>query len=81
MGEHRKADESVKEAAARIREALRDEQRVSAALKRATRDAIQRHRAAGVPMAVWRDGKVILITAEEMESLLTADDASNGHDS
>ncbi len=40
---------------------------IEAALRRATRDALLAHKRAGVPIAVWRDGKVVTIPAEEIE--------------
>ncbi|HOB76408.1 MAG TPA: hypothetical protein PKG54_18000 [Phycisphaerae bacterium] len=38
------------------------------AMVAASRDAIRRHKQAGVPMAIWRDGKVVLVDAAELES-------------
>jgi hypothetical protein len=40
---------------------------IDAAFRRATRDALLAHKRAGVPIAVWRDGKVVTIPAEEIE--------------
>jgi hypothetical protein len=40
---------------------------IDAAFRRATRDALLAHKQAGVPIAVWRDGKVVTIPAEEIE--------------
>lgn len=40
---------------------------VDRALARAVRDALIRHKQAGVPIAVSRDGKVVLIPPEEIE--------------
>jgi hypothetical protein len=40
---------------------------IEAALRRATRDALLAHKRAGVPIAIWRDGKVVTIPAEEIE--------------
>jgi hypothetical protein len=37
------------------------------AMKRAARDALLAHKRAGVPIAGWRDGKVVTISAEEIE--------------
>lgn len=39
---------------------------VTQALNEAARDAVEVHRKAGVPLAVWRDGKVVLVSAEEV---------------
>jgi hypothetical protein len=40
---------------------------VQRALRAAFRDAIRRHKQAGVPMAIWRDGKTVLVDAAELE--------------
>lgn len=45
----------------RIKEILSDEKQITETLQRAVRDAIQAHRRAGNPIAVWKDGKVVLI--------------------
>ena len=37
------------------------------ALKRAVAKAIAEHKRNGIPIAVWRDGKVVLIPATEIE--------------
>ncbi len=37
------------------------------ALAAAQRDAIRRHRLFGVPVAIWRDGKVVIVPAEEIQ--------------
>ena len=39
---------------------------VEKALALAAQDAVEAHRRAGVPLAVWRDGKVALISADEV---------------
>ena len=41
---------------------------VTQALNEAAREAVEVHRKAGVPLAVWRDGKVVLVSAEEVAS-------------
>ena len=40
---------------------------VDAAMRRAMREAIRQHRLAGIPMVVWRDGKVVHLPAEQLE--------------
>lgn len=40
---------------------------VVAALRRATRNALLDHKRAGNPVATWKDGKVVIIPAEEIE--------------
>ncbi len=37
------------------------------ALRKAVAEAIAEHRRNGVPIAVWRDGKVVRIPAEQIE--------------
>jgi hypothetical protein len=50
---------------------------VVAALRRATRRALLEHKRAGNPIAAWKDGKVVIIPAEEIEVEETPAD-SNG---
>jgi hypothetical protein len=45
---------------------------ISQALNDAAQDAVEVHQRAGLPLVVWRDGKVALVPAEEI--------ASNGKD-
>ncbi len=40
---------------------------IDRALAAAARDAIRRHKQAGVPMAVWRNGKTVLVDAAKLE--------------
>ena len=40
---------------------------VLAALRRAVRSALLEHKRAGNPVATWKDGKVVIIPAEEIE--------------
>lgn len=35
------------------------------ALKKAVREVIERHKQTGRPLAIWRDGKVVLISPEQ----------------
>jgi len=42
--------------------------RISEACERAVREALQRHKAAGNPVAVARDGKVVLLQPNEIEA-------------
>jgi hypothetical protein len=39
---------------------------IEAALNEAVRDALLDHKRAGNPIAVWRDGKVVIIPANEI---------------
>lgn len=45
---------------------LADKTKVEGALRAAVRDALIRHKAAGNPVAVWRNGKVVLLRPEEI---------------
>lgn len=49
-----------------IAERLADRARMDRAMRRAARDAAIRHKQAGVPLVVWRDGKVVEIPPEEI---------------
>jgi hypothetical protein len=53
----------------KFREDLKDiplEIRAEMALKEAVAEAIAEHKRRGNPIAIWRDGKVIVIPAEEI---------------
>ena len=45
------------------------------ALRRAVRHALIEHKRAGNPIASWKDGKVVIIPAEEIEVEETPADA------
>ena len=51
----------------RLGQIFADGRKIDAALRAAVKSAIQLHKQAGVPMAIWRDGKVALVPAEELE--------------
>jgi hypothetical protein len=40
---------------------------IDEALRQGVREAIRQHRLVGLPMAVWRDGKIMHIPAEQLE--------------
>jgi hypothetical protein len=40
---------------------------IQEALNEAVRDAVRQHRQAGLPMAVWKDGKVAWVSADEVD--------------
>jgi hypothetical protein len=42
--------------------------RAEKALKRAVAKAIAEHRRNGVPIAIWRDGKVVRVPADQIEA-------------
>jgi len=50
-----------------IREMLLDRPRIEAALRRAAREAAILHKRAGVPLVIWKDGKVVNVPPEEIE--------------
>ena len=50
----------------RIAEALRNPEVVTAALTKAVKIALREHKLAGNPVAVERDGEVVLIPASEI---------------
>jgi hypothetical protein len=39
---------------------------ISQALRAAAQDAVELHRRAGLPLAVWRDGQVALVPADKI---------------
>lgn len=43
---------------------------IDRALEAAARDAIKRHRQSGQPIPVWRDGKTVMVSADELEERL-----------
>lgn len=42
---------------------------VDEALRRAGREAIRRHKRGGVPLVVWKDGRVVHVPPEELPDL------------
>lgn len=54
-------------------ERVKDQARMLAAMRQGVREALLRHKKAGNPIAVWRDGAVAWIPPEEIE---IDDDAS-----
>ena len=49
-----------------LEQVLADKGKVETALRAAVRDALARHKKAGNPVAVWRNGKVIWLRPEEI---------------
>lgn len=47
--------------------------RILRALRQAVQEALQRHKRAGNPVAVWRDGRVVWIPPEEIPEWLPED--------
>jgi hypothetical protein len=50
-----------------IPERLQDDHWVTAAIQHGARNALIKHKALGVPIATWKDGKVVLVPPEEIE--------------
>lgn len=50
-----------------LAELLADIDRVEAAVNLAVRDALIVHKAFGNPVAAWRDGRVVLIPADQIQ--------------
>ncbi len=48
-------------------ECFQDNDRVTRAIARGIRDAAIRHKALGVPMAIWKDNQVTIVPPEEIE--------------
>ncbi len=44
-----------------------DDEAVEAALNRAVRNAVLRHKKLGESVAVWRDGRVVIVPPEEID--------------
>ena len=49
-----------------LAERVRDSKLIEQALARAVRAALLRHKQAGNPIAVWRDGRAVWIAPEEI---------------
>jgi hypothetical protein len=50
-----------------IDEIMEDGALIDAALGRAVREALRRHKLAGVPIVVWRDGRTVHVPPEEIK--------------
>lgn len=48
-------------------ECFQDNDRVTRAIARGTREALIRHKALGVPIAIWKDNQVTIVPPEEIE--------------
>ena len=48
-------------------ECFQDHDRVTRAIARGARDAAIRHKALGVPIAIWKDNQVTIVPPEEIE--------------
>ena len=50
----------------RIAEALADPDRITEALAKGVREALIKHKQAGNPIVIWRDGKIVTVKPEEI---------------
>ena len=57
----------------RIEELFCDDELIARALGEGVRAALLRHKRAGNPIAIWRDGKVVLLSPDEIP--ISDDDA------
>ena len=51
----------------KIDEALADRNRITQALADGAREALKKHKQAGNPVVVWRDGKMVWLKPEEIQ--------------
>ena len=58
-------------------ENLQDNDWVTAAIQRGARQALIKHKAMGVPIAIWQEGKVVLVSPEEIEIPDAPEDCSS----
>jgi len=56
-----------------IQQIFREGTLIDEALNAAVRDAVQLHKEKGLPMVVWRDGKIVWISPEEAEQALASE--------
>lgn len=59
-----------------IESIIRDGTAIDRAIVRARRRVIRQHRQQGIPLAIWRDGRVITVPADSVE--LPEDDGEAG---
>jgi hypothetical protein len=57
----------------RIREVLNDDDAIDRAVRRGVADAIRRHRAANVPLAALKNGRVVYLDPTTLEELPDAE--------
>ncbi len=51
----------------KILSVLKDNDKITQALKKAGKQALLKHKQSGNPVAIWQDGKVVWIPPEEIE--------------
>jgi hypothetical protein len=49
---------------------MADGRPIDLALKKGVREALVKHRQAGQPIVVWRNGKTVLVPPEEIDAIL-----------
>lgn len=54
-------EKKINEKKDKIKEILADEKLITEAMQRAVREAVEMHKRAGNPIAVWKDGKAVWI--------------------
>ena len=54
---------------ARVARVFNDNALVDAAVRKGVEEAIERHRRMGTKIAIWHDGKPLVVTVEEAEAL------------
>ena len=59
-----------------IRAILRDGAAIDRAFEAARRRVVREHLRLGIPLAVWQDGRVVLISPETAAALLEQEDAA-----
>ena len=57
-------------------ERVGDLDRIERAIRAAVRDALQRHKRDGDPVAVWREGRVVWLTPDQIPTAV--DESSDG---
>jgi hypothetical protein len=62
----------------RVEVAFEEGTPIDEAANEACREAIRQHKQSGQPMVVWRDGKTVLLPAEQVEAELNGGKGGNG---
>lgn len=65
-GEPSKPPQELPRKGRTIEEMMLEGTEIDEALRRAVREALIRHKKLGNPIAVWRDGKVVIVPPEEI---------------
>ena len=62
----------------KVAELMRDNSRIEAAMEEAVCDNLREHKLLGLPIVVWRDGKVVWVPPEEIEIPEPTNGSANG---